>query len=151
MERRGIIIHPEDISPLWPQRLQEAGLNVLGLHPVGGSSAPASLRCALMERNRPDTVSYTHLRRIVASRRQRVFRRQGGNIRSILLQLEFGRYRRGCAAARAGSGAEGNPVQPVLRKLNVGGAGGMGDRRPFLGRSRRTGQIRRRAWGLRCV
>ena len=54
MERRGIIIHPEDISPLWPQRLQEAGLNVLGLHPVGGSSAPASLRCALMERNRPD-------------------------------------------------------------------------------------------------
>ena len=54
MERRGIIIHAEDISPLWPQRLQEAGLNVLGLHPVGGSSAPASLRCALMERNRPD-------------------------------------------------------------------------------------------------
>lgn len=54
MERRGIIIHPEDISPLWPQRLHQAGINVLGLHPVGGAGAPASLRAALANRDHPD-------------------------------------------------------------------------------------------------
>lgn len=54
MERRGIIIHPEDISPLWPQRLHQAGINVLGLHPAGGAGAPASLRAALNGRDHPD-------------------------------------------------------------------------------------------------
>ncbi len=54
MQRRGIIIHPEDRSPLWPQRLHEAGINVLGLHPVGGAGAPASLRALLADRESPD-------------------------------------------------------------------------------------------------
>ena len=46
-ERRGIIIHPEELDVTWPDRLKAAGLNVLGLHPVGGQEACASLERAL--------------------------------------------------------------------------------------------------------
>ncbi|MDD3243907.1 MAG: DUF4838 domain-containing protein [Eubacteriales bacterium] len=43
ISRRGLLIHPEEISPRWLPRLRAAGINVLGLHPVGGAAAPASL------------------------------------------------------------------------------------------------------------
>lgn len=52
-ERRGIIIHPEELDATWPDRLKAAGLNVLGLHPVGGQEACASLERALYHRLLP--------------------------------------------------------------------------------------------------
>ena len=51
-----------------------------------------------------DNTRYAH-RRIVAGRRQRVFRRQSGDIRNVLLQPKLSRYRRGCVAARTGGTA----------------------------------------------
>ena len=54
-ERRGIIIHPEELDVTWPDRLKAAGLNVLGLHPVGGQEACASLERALYHRLLPET------------------------------------------------------------------------------------------------
>lgn len=54
-ERRGIIIHPEELDATWPDRLKAAGLNVLGLHPVGGQEACASLERALYHRLLPET------------------------------------------------------------------------------------------------
>lgn len=54
-ERRGILIHPEELDATWPERLQGAGLNVLGLHPVGGQAAHESLERALYHRLLPET------------------------------------------------------------------------------------------------
>ena len=54
-ERRGIIIHPEELDATWPDRLKAAGLNVLGLHPVGGQEACVSLERALYHRLLPET------------------------------------------------------------------------------------------------
>ena len=34
--RRGIIVHPEELRLDWLDRMAEARLNTLGLHPVGG-------------------------------------------------------------------------------------------------------------------
>ena len=34
LNRRGIIVHPEDLTLDWIERMADAGLNTLGLHPV---------------------------------------------------------------------------------------------------------------------
>lgn len=44
---RGLLIHPEEYSESWLIELQQAGLNTLGLHPVGGINAHDSLEEAL--------------------------------------------------------------------------------------------------------
>ena len=53
--RRGIIIHPEELDSTWPERLQDARLNVLGIHPVGGKDAHLSLESAIHHRLLPET------------------------------------------------------------------------------------------------
>ena len=45
--RRGIIVHPEDLTFDWIDRMAEAGLDTLGLHPVGGVKAHESLQRAI--------------------------------------------------------------------------------------------------------
>lgn len=54
-ERRGIIIHPEELEWSWTERLQQARLNVLGLHPPGGVNAHITLEQALHHRLLPET------------------------------------------------------------------------------------------------
>ncbi len=55
MQRRGIIIHPQELDNAWPERLSGAGLNVLGLHPVGGTQAHLSLEAAIHHRMLQET------------------------------------------------------------------------------------------------
>lgn len=45
--QRGILVHPEDLREDWLDRMAAAGLNVLGLHPVGGKLAHESLARAV--------------------------------------------------------------------------------------------------------
>lgn len=52
---RGIIIHPDELDESWVERLEEARINVLGLHPVGGCQAHVTLEKALWHRELPDT------------------------------------------------------------------------------------------------
>jgi len=47
LDRRGIIVHPEDLTLDWIERMEHAGLNTLGLHPVGGMKAHESLQRAI--------------------------------------------------------------------------------------------------------
>lgn len=56
-QRHGIIIHPEELDATWVERLQDARLNVLGLHPVGGQDAHLSLEHALRRHLLPETRS----------------------------------------------------------------------------------------------
>lgn len=42
-KRRGVVIHPHELSDAWIEALQRLKLNVLGLHPVGGPGAASSL------------------------------------------------------------------------------------------------------------
>ena len=51
LKYRGIIVHPEDLNADWVERMAEAGLNNLGLHPVGGRRAHESLERAIMAHN----------------------------------------------------------------------------------------------------
>ena len=53
--RRGIIIHPDELEWSWVDRLQEAHLNVLALHPPGGVNAHITLENALHHRLLPET------------------------------------------------------------------------------------------------
>ncbi len=41
--RRGLLIHPEEIGEYWLKRLENSGLNLLGIHPVGGPQAADTL------------------------------------------------------------------------------------------------------------
>lgn len=45
--RKGILVHPEDLTSGWIERMADAGLNTLGLHPVGGRNAHESLQRAI--------------------------------------------------------------------------------------------------------
>lgn len=54
-QRRGIIIHPEELDATWADRLQDARINVLGLHPVGGKNAHLSLESAIHTHLLPQT------------------------------------------------------------------------------------------------
>ncbi len=40
--KRGILIHPEELNKKWVDRIADSGLDVLGIHPVGGSKAGQS-------------------------------------------------------------------------------------------------------------
>ena len=47
LKNRGILVHPEDLTCDWIDRMCAAGLNVLGIHPVGGKLAHESLQQAV--------------------------------------------------------------------------------------------------------
>lgn len=47
--RRGIIVHPEELTLDWLDWMREAKLNTLGLHPVGGVQAHKTLQQAINE------------------------------------------------------------------------------------------------------
>lgn len=44
IQRRGIVIHPQELDEVWLERCRALNLNVLGLHPTGGVTADESLR-----------------------------------------------------------------------------------------------------------
>ncbi len=52
IERRGIVIHPHELDETWLNRCRDLNLNVLGLHPIGGTNADKSLRGLLEQRTR---------------------------------------------------------------------------------------------------
>lgn len=52
-ERRGLIIHPEELDASWPDRLCDAHINTLGLHPVGGINAAQTLESAIQRHSLP--------------------------------------------------------------------------------------------------
>ncbi|MBO5701177.1 MAG: DUF4838 domain-containing protein [Clostridia bacterium] len=41
--KNGMIVHPGELSKKWIDRLADAGINTLGIHPEGGKDAPKSL------------------------------------------------------------------------------------------------------------
>jgi len=45
--KRGILLHPEELTLDWLDKMQAAGLDTLGLHPVGGPLAHESLQRAI--------------------------------------------------------------------------------------------------------
>jgi len=47
VERRGILVHPEELDEIWLNDIREAGINVLGIHPVGGQRAHKTLAAAI--------------------------------------------------------------------------------------------------------
>ena len=47
LKERGILVHPEELTEGWLERMREAGLNTLGLHPAGGSRAHLTLESAV--------------------------------------------------------------------------------------------------------
>ena len=44
-----LLIHPEELSREWVDRMAAHGVDILGLHPVGGASAAESARCLLAQ------------------------------------------------------------------------------------------------------
>lgn len=49
-----LLIHPEELSREWVDRLVAQGVDVLGLHPVGGESAADSARRLIVQMENPD-------------------------------------------------------------------------------------------------
>jgi len=47
IETRGILFHPQELDERWLERAAALGLNVIGLHPVGGVKADETLRAML--------------------------------------------------------------------------------------------------------
>ena len=54
LERRGIIVHPEELDDKWLDDIAKVGINVLGLHPVGGWRAPLTLAEAIERHQTPE-------------------------------------------------------------------------------------------------
>ncbi len=47
MKKISFLIHPEELSKKWVDRMVECGISILGLHPVGGKDADISLQKTL--------------------------------------------------------------------------------------------------------
>lgn len=58
MNRRGVIIHPEEASPRWLRLLKQSELNVLGIHPVGGPLADQTLDAFIHRYSTPEFQSF---------------------------------------------------------------------------------------------
>ncbi len=54
VNRYGAIIHPEELNEAWLERMKQANLNVLGLHPVGGAHADDSLKAMIEDEFLPE-------------------------------------------------------------------------------------------------
>lgn len=55
IKHRGIIVHPEELTAEWISKMADAGLDTLGLHPVGGGQARESLERAVREHGLPES------------------------------------------------------------------------------------------------
>ncbi len=62
--RRGIIVHTDELNEEWLSWMADAGLNTLGLHPVGGVNAHESLQKAIDSHTLPES---RRLRSLAAS------------------------------------------------------------------------------------
>lgn len=51
----GILVHPEELTCSWIDRMSSAGLDLLGLHPRGGRAAAETLKTAIAEFDLPQT------------------------------------------------------------------------------------------------
>lgn len=63
--KRSMIIHPEELSRKWIDRLADAGVETIGIHPVGGSRAAESLTellCRIETKEYRDLIDYAHNR-----------------------------------------------------------------------------------------
>lgn len=61
--RYGAVIHPQELDMRWLERAREAGINVLGIHPVGGERADRSLRDMIEDEFLPEKRAlYAHAR-----------------------------------------------------------------------------------------
>ena len=47
--KSGILIHPDELTNAWIDRMANAGIDVLGIHPVGGKNAAESLENLLQK------------------------------------------------------------------------------------------------------
>ncbi len=56
LKKRGILVHPEELTEKWILKMADAGLNNLGLHPVGGRLAHESLQRAIDTHILPENV-----------------------------------------------------------------------------------------------
>ncbi len=54
LERRGILVHPEELDDQWLDSIEKADINVLGLHPVGGYRAAQTLADAVELHKTPE-------------------------------------------------------------------------------------------------
>lgn len=54
MMRSGLLIHPDELSRTWIDRMADAGITTLGIHPVGGKRAPRTLSELLKRCGEPD-------------------------------------------------------------------------------------------------
>lgn len=61
---RGILVHPQELTPRWLERMAAAGLNNLGLHPEGGAEAHITLQNAIDLHSSPERVE---LRKMAAA------------------------------------------------------------------------------------
>lgn len=62
---RGILVHPEELTLDWLDRMAAAQLNTLGLHPVGGPKAHEYLETTIATHNSPQSIA---LRKAAAAR-----------------------------------------------------------------------------------
>lgn len=63
--KSGILIHPSELSKKWIDRMASQGVDILGLHPEGGSSAIDSLTTLTKQLKNEDfrnLIDYAHLR-----------------------------------------------------------------------------------------
>ena len=52
--KSSLIIHPEELSKKWIDRIAAAGVSTLGIHPRGGEIAPQTLAALLREAETPE-------------------------------------------------------------------------------------------------
>lgn len=55
MRHKGLVIYKEELSNYWIERLRDSGLNLLGIHPVGGLTQGAAVEEAIEWIQRPET------------------------------------------------------------------------------------------------
>ena len=49
-----LLIHPEELSREWVDRMAAQGIDILGLHPVGGNNAEASAKRLMQQVEDPE-------------------------------------------------------------------------------------------------
>ena len=85
---KGILVHPEELTLSWLDRMKDAGLNLLGLHPVGGRKAHLSLQEAVERHREPG------FRRLLdeAGKRGITVEYEAHAMRWLLPEAEFSRH-----------------------------------------------------------
>lgn len=52
--KSGLLIHPDELSRVWIDRVADAGVTTIGIHPVGGVRAPKTLEALLRQCEDPE-------------------------------------------------------------------------------------------------